>query len=210
MAYWRSLVNISPSEEGDYYIATINGEEKKVKWNGENFECNNVVAWLEPSENQTAEEAFREFHSNIANFMLQNPTYYTKHVEKKETIDRKKVIKGIRQCMMSSDRDEFETQCGDCPYFDPETTVEECMQPLKEDVLSLLKADEELINKLSEYVNMAGKQLKEQEGVKPKTKVTVNRFKYDYCGNCGSLLPVGKEYDKAHFCPNCGKSVKWE
>ena len=99
MAYWRSLVNISPSEEGDYYIATINGEEKKVKWNGENFECNNVVAWLEPSENQTAEEAFREFHSNIANFMLQNPTYYTKHVEKKETIDRKKVIKGGENCI---------------------------------------------------------------------------------------------------------------
>ena len=50
----------------------------------------------------------------------------------------KKAIKGIKQCMMSSNRDEFETQCVDCPYFDPEVTVEECMKPLREDILELL------------------------------------------------------------------------
>lgn len=50
------------------------------------------------------------------------------------------VIEGIQQCMMSSDRDEFETQCEDCPYFNPEVTVEECMEPLKDDAIELLKS----------------------------------------------------------------------
>lgn len=52
--------------------------------------------------------------------------------------DREKAIKGLTQCMMSSNRDEFETQCEDCPYFDPDVTVEECMEPLRQDAIALL------------------------------------------------------------------------
>ena len=58
------------------------------------------------------------------------------------------VIKGLQHCMMSSDRYEFETQCEDCPYFDPEVTVEECMEPLKDDAIELLKEQEERIKLL--------------------------------------------------------------
>ena len=53
--------------------------------------------------------------------------------------DREKVIRGLTQCMMSSNRDEFETQCEDCPYFNPDVTVEECMEPLRQDAIALLK-----------------------------------------------------------------------
>lgn len=57
-----------------------------------------------------------------------------------------KVIKGITQCMMSQDLVEYETQCADCPYFDPEVTVEECMEPLKKDVIDLLKEQQAIID----------------------------------------------------------------
>ena len=50
--------------------------------------------------------------------------------------------------------------------------------------------------------------LKEQELVEPKCTITSHGFHYDYCGDCGALLPVG-DYGKANFCPACGKPVKW-
>ena len=66
----------------------------------------------------------------------------------KKIIKSDMVIKGLQQCMMSSNRDEFETQCEDCPYFDPEVTVEECMEPLKNDALTLLKEQQKRIETL--------------------------------------------------------------
>ena len=54
-------------------------------------------------------------------------------------VDREKVIRGLTQCMMSSAHGEHETQCEDCPYYNPEVTVEECMEPLKQDAIVLLK-----------------------------------------------------------------------
>ena len=58
---------------------------------------------------------------------------------------REKAIKGITQCMMASNSDDYETQCHDCPYFNPDATVEKCMQPLKNDVIELLKSQSEWI-----------------------------------------------------------------
>ena len=52
--------------------------------------------------------------------------------------------------------------------------------------------------------------LKEQEAIEPKTEITYNGFHYDYCGNCGRLLPVEQDFEKARFCPYCGRKVKWE
>ena len=53
------------------------------------------------------------------------------------------------------------------------------------------------------------KTLKEQEAVEPKTTITYNGFHYDYCGDCGRLLPVAQDFEKVKFCPHCGRSVKW-
>ena len=56
--------------------------------------------------------------------------------------DRKKVINGLSQCYMSASDDGHETQCADCPYFDPDTTVEECMTELRKDAIELLNASD--------------------------------------------------------------------
>ena len=49
----------------------------------------------------------------------------------------------------------------------------------------------------------------ELEPVEPKCTITSHGFHYDYCGDCGALLPVG-DYGKAIFCPACGRPVKWD
>lgn len=49
------------------------------------------------------------------------------------------VRKGLKQCTMPSDNDGYETQCGDCPYYDPEWKVEDCKQALCKDALDLLE-----------------------------------------------------------------------
>ena len=52
--------------------------------------------------------------------------------------------------------------------------------------------------------------LKEQEAVEPITTITYNGFRYDYCGACNRLLPVAQDFEKAKFCPHCGRPVRWE
>ena len=49
--------------------------------------------------------------------------------------------------------------------------------------------------------------LKEQEAVKPKSKVRHGETcQYQHwCGNCMVML-----HGKPKFCPNCGNAVKWE
>ena len=49
-----------------------------------------------------------------------------------------KVKKGLHQCLMSTVTDEYEMQCADCPYFDPESTVEECKHELLEYSMAVL------------------------------------------------------------------------
>ena len=63
----------------------------------------------------------------------------------KEWTKAKAVRTGIEQCFMSSNRDEYETQCADCPFFDPELTVEDCKKELQEMALDLLDEYEERI-----------------------------------------------------------------
>ena len=77
--------------------------------------------------------------------------------------------------------------CGNgCPYADID---DDCQGMLCMDTLALLK---------------------EQEAVKPKTTITYNGFHYDYCGNCGRLLPVAQDFEKANYCPSCGRMVDWD
>ena len=58
------------------------------------------------------------------------------------------VRKGIEQCMMSANWDGYETQCADCPFYDPDCTVEDCQRNLKETALELLDEFEELKKKI--------------------------------------------------------------
>lgn len=53
-------------------------------------------------------------------------------------IDRKKAIKGLQQCTLNANAEAYETQCHDCPYFDQDSTVAECVESLKDDILALL------------------------------------------------------------------------
>ena len=49
--------------------------------------------------------------------------------------------------------------------------------------------------------------LKEQEAVKPKSKSrhgSTTMYQH-FCGNCMAML-----HGKPKYCPNCGRSVKWE
>lgn len=103
--------------------------------------------------------------------------------------DREKVKKGVWQCWLPSTEEEYETQCHDCPYYEPGITLEECMTALRTDVLAMLK---------------------EKEAVEP--------YQHDavwLCGNCDKEVVGwdddidGKEY-RYPFCRQCGRAVKWE
>lgn len=60
---------------------------------------------------------------------------------------------------------------------------------------------------VNEAYNMAISLLKEQEAVKPKSKVRhgANAQIQHFCGNCNSML-----HGKLKYCSECGKAVKWE
>ena len=57
---------------------------------------------------------------------------------------------------------------------------------------------------------MAEELLKKQEAVKPERTVSACGFHYDFCGACNCVLPVSPDYDKANFCPLCGRPVNWD
>ena len=54
---------------------------------------------------------------------------------------------------------------------------------------------------------MAEELLKEQEPIKPKSKVRhgENGQIQHWCGNCMAML-----HGKPKYCSNCGRQVKWE
>lgn len=63
---------------------------------------------------------------------------------------------------------------------------------------------------IMEYIDDGYALLQEQEPVNPIRIVNDNNFLYDLCGFCGKTLPVSIDYDRARYCPFCGKKVKWE
>ena len=46
---------------------------------------------------------------------------------------------GINQCLMLFYDEDYETQCADCPYYDPDVEYPKCKDFLREDALKLLK-----------------------------------------------------------------------
>ena len=63
------------------------------------------------------------------------------------------------------------------------------------------------MERLAEWTTDTLKLLKEQEPVKPKSKVRhgANSQIQHFCGNCNSML-----HGKPKYCSECGKGVKWE
>ena len=94
-------------------------------------------------------------------------------------MNREKVIKGLECCLGSNDCDIEPEE--DCPY----KGMCLCAMALRLDVLALLK---------------------EQEAVKPKSKVRHGAYPQiqHFCGNCNSML-----HGKPKFCSECGKGVLW-
>lgn len=60
---------------------------------------------------------------------------------------------------------------------------------------------------IMEYIDDAVSMLKEQEAVKPKSKVRhgANAQIQHFCGNCNSML-----HGKQKYCSECGQAVKWK
>ena len=56
------------------------------------------------------------------------------------------VQKALQQCTMPSDKNEYETQCIECPYFDPDCSVRDCKERLCADAIELLNELEEMRN----------------------------------------------------------------
>ena len=96
-------------------------------------------------------------------------------------IDSEKVTQALEIC---TSREPGEYICNKCPY---ETRVDGdgCEVNLMLDALTLLK---------------------EQEAVKPKSKVRhgANAPVQHFCGNCMTLL-----HGKPKYCSECGKKVYW-
>ena len=101
------------------------------------------------------------------------------------------VIEGLRQCFMDDRTEAYETQCEDCPYFDPDVTVRECKFTLRDDAIELLK---------NPYLPS------EKAPVKPKkiANRTDNTPVYA-CRACNREIGVGDKY-----CKHCGRKVRWE
>ena len=95
-------------------------------------------------------------------------------------MDREKVIKGLEYCIA----DEY---CDECPYTDDCFAIDDKTygEQLMRDALELLK---------------------EQEAVKPKSKVRhgANAQIQHFCGNCNTML-----HGKPKYCSECGKGVLW-
>ena len=107
-------------------------------------------------------------------------------------MDREKVIKGIHQHCEGSLFD----RCGECPYYEIDFSAWEeskfkCRDELLSDALDLLK---------------------EREAVEPKQVDLYGKEEwYGFacrCPDCKALWMTGKA--NTHFCPNCGRPVKWE
>lgn len=101
--------------------------------------------------------------------------------------DMEKVVNGL-ECCSKTDMCCMEISCYhpaylECPYHEIE---DGCIQAITKDALSLLK---------------------EQEAVKPKSKVRhgANAQIQHFCGNCNSML-----HGKPKFCSECGRPVLWE
>ena len=100
--------------------------------------------------------------------------------------DFKKVINGFRQCTLPYFADEYETQCHECPYYNPDLSVKDCTDALKNDVLELLKEQQ-------------------KKPVKPSVAKDIYdpNCWYYVCGECSMPIDI-----QDNFCKHCGRPVE--
>ena len=123
--------------------------------------------------------------------------------------DMEKVIVGIEHC----DR----LGCSMCPYKPGGYTPMDCRIQLMRDAFALLKEQQEQIDKLleesasnAEMAEGLKELLKEQE---TKSTVESRLFHCEKCGYGIDDIYLSNEHDfdvYPHYCPNCGRKVKWE
>ena len=117
-----------------------------------------------------------------------------------------KVIYSIERCICH-----VPDACRDCAY-DAGHPYNECVELLLRDALQLLKAQEADIKALSEkYADLLDRTM---EAVPPEKRELpygmYDAVKYEYkCGACGCGLMRNEKW-RANYCPECGRSVKWE
>lgn len=100
-------------------------------------------------------------------------------------MDRAKVIKWLELCEIRSGDRCYETEC---PYY-----RQECRVSLKNDILELLKEQEEMEPIFIEN---------------PYTHLPVS-----YCPKCREPIDrfvVGNPYKEIKYCHYCGQAVKWD
>ena len=133
--------------------------------------------------------------------------------------NRKRVIIGLQQHLMSTITDEYETQCEDCPYYDPDGTIHSCKSELLGDAMELLKAQEQEIEDLKQEIEghkdnlqetldvmmSYADELKTQEPVEAEDEHREMGMLVAGCGNCHNAIRRPWAY-----CPFCGQAVKWE
>lgn len=129
-------------------------------------------------------------------------------------INRLEVIKGLRCCIPPRDKEERdearECRHEQCPYEIYEQGDFGCIWELMTDALSFLELQDEIENEAQIAMSLnceLNKKLKEQEPIKPKSKVRhgENGQIQHWCGNCIAML-----HGKPKYCSNCGRQVKWE
>lgn len=117
--------------------------------------------------------------------------------------DRETVIIGLEICTANP------PTCRGCPYYD---SCKIDAQKLKEDALTLLKADchncklECLLQKYDELKEKYDALLKEQE---PQLVLNMGQqisCKSGFCPKCGKILNTTCN---KRYCGDCGQAVKW-
>ena len=128
-------------------------------------------------------------------------------------MDREKVIKGL-ECHQIDNNNRI--NCSDCPYYVDDDNHIRCVNDLHDDALALLKEQETMMQCIKGKCRICphcancdvdeNGLLKEQEAVKPKSKVRhgANAQIQHFCGNCNSML-----HGKPKYCSECGKGVLW-
>ena len=97
-----------------------------------------------------------------------------------------KILYGVEQCFLDPCSEEYEEQCSNCPYFDPELTVKECKKDLLDDTLPLLRKQ------------------------KPKGIISTSEPSWKgKCPSCESLIYRFTNGYEVHYCACCGQAVKW-
>ena len=103
--------------------------------------------------------------------------------------DRDKVIQGLKQCTSASGH------CFHCPYSNDGERTADCQTKIDEDALAILNDKRTVLHKQSRKELSSG-----------STMVTGVYF----CPWCHEIISIAYADDDYHFCPYCGRGVKWD